>query len=849
MSTLDATSTDRYRQPTDEVRSRLIDDSIEALGLTAWREKFDIDPEIARRSIDCVKTRWYTDWGVLVCNHYPTAWKISKELIDKLERITIARDRGIKRHELRPHPTSAEKKSTEQHRHFNRRLEDLTRMLTATFERIHSYEDYKSPSAMPTQEVQGQFQRLQVDGSSELGEDDVQSPSYPGSPTDRKEDCIQSQLGSEAGENDTTQGDIDNDGESSIDQYCEDMARIRSTILKIWERYLHGEVNAVNAALVANFGLHLMEIRTSEATATIITNSLRTSTKSKEGDNLFWRAIQKRHQIVTTTVRRSETSTERERALQIKNDDAKYLMPLLNTLLQYQTGKSNRVEIEAYWGSTGMSHYGHDLDMGNNGGFVRLAEGDDLSTAKYDNSWRMRSAAIHLREAEQLGRANKMSKQACFRESDRITQVANDWVVGTKTMELPDHYPASLYLLLGVIKACMIAETSTKDALLEIAGNHKKKIKKYLAAGVDVSPALRGALEYANVIVDDRVRVRYGRATNNSAIPAHLHLESSPILSGVLIFNQLFLNRKAAHEDEMEASAESFALQLYNMERQIGGLDLIWDDAEFVIEQRGCQKVFGQDTRPATWPDILRCFRSSAARAKKASCAQPSQLMELLYNFFFHGDSRWMRNLQRFVCAHLTTKIQADEQKIATEQVPKPQKRKRRAARRKGKGGSTSTDAKATNDGEKPRSLSDARLHETANVVGDTSSTTSQEPEDSRNPSATLLITTLTDLIAGEEMGWHFFHYGFRVKQCAKVISVARDALRDVFGFEKEEDPGVQSVELMEKLLQRMNSNKRKREETLIYIGKKMVGLLEGVERQGILEMEEASGLPKDRQL
>jgi hypothetical protein len=590
---------------------------------------------------------------------------------------------------------------------------------------------------------------------------------------------------------------------------------------------------------VANFGLHLIEFRTSEATATLTDEPLTKSAKPKEGDNLFWRAIQKRHQIVTENIRALKIGTERERAMQVKAEDSKHVMPVLSTLLHYQTGKSNRMDIDTFWNSATMSSYGEDLVMGENGGVVSLAEGDDLNAAKYNNTWKARNVAVHLKEAEQLGRANKTSKQACFRESDRITAVTRDWAVGTMTTKLPDHYPASLELLLGVIKSCMIKGRNTKEALLEVAAKYKKEIEGYIAAGVEVSLALGGALEYANVVVNDRVNVRYRRATSNWSLPAHLHLGSNPILSGLLIFNQLFLNHQAAHETETKTAVESFSLQLYNMARQIGGLDIVWEDAEFVIEQRSCERVFGQDARPNTWPNILRCFRSSVARAEKASCAQPSQLMQLLHDYFCYEDDDWMRSFQQFLCAYLVNESQGEEKKDAIMKVPKQSKRKKRAAQRKAKP-AASTAAKTTDSAAKAMSSAEAKALENP------SSSKVQGAEDFRNPSATMLLTALSELIANEEVGWHFLHYGFRINQCANVVSLAQDALCKVFGVTNATDSDMQSIDFMRDLLERMNGNKKKREATLKFLSEKMLVLLRGKERQGIVEMEETSGLRRD---
>jgi hypothetical protein len=239
MSALIATNSDRYRRPTDEVRSRLIDDSVEALGHAAWMKTFDIDPEFTRSSIDCVKTRWYTDWGVLVCNYYPTARKISKELIDKLKWITDARNQEIKRHELNHNPTPREKISTERHRYFNKRLEDLKRMLATTFEQVHGYERHDSSALVKSHEVQMNFQRLAVDGLNER-EVGLESVSRSNSPSPDREERIRSDMGAEARKDDTTQGDIDSNRENSLEQYCEDVAQIRSAVLEIWGRHAQG---------------------------------------------------------------------------------------------------------------------------------------------------------------------------------------------------------------------------------------------------------------------------------------------------------------------------------------------------------------------------------------------------------------------------------------------------------------------------------------------------------------------------------------------------------------------------------------------------------------------------------
>lgn len=808
MNPIEDRTADQYHEATDEIRVRLVDDSLKALGRKKWIDKFGIEPEQARKSRSCVKTEWFTVWGIITCNNPETAKNISKATIDRLKTVTAARDVQIRFHQRKRGQTSEQIKSNEQHQYFNARLKDLTRMFAKTFDRHHPVN--KSGVSLAN-DIQGLSQNLEVLRTGDFS-DGVDSSSDPlssqDSPLIQNDGLVKPEMASESQEDETTQADVDGSQDPLLDGYCEYVCEVRSAVLQTWSRYLEGKISAMNAAIVANFGLHLMEIRTNEVIATTDFESTMNSPENPLAGNSLWKAISKLHNDSTVLIRNSKKGSNRERVLRTKNEDGKYLMPVLKTLLQSQTGKNDDVGNVTWNEDPPMTRYGGDLVMGKNGSLMKLKVGDELSEAKYNTIWKAKSTITHLHMLSQLLQV-RITGLPPFFLMDRITRLVMDWKVGSLLANLPDSYPACLDLLLEIIKVDMATDKHPVDALVRMATQQQNRIDEYKASGFPLSNFDISAQFWAKAIATDRVRMLHAEDRGNPAFPPNLHLSSNPILSGLSAFALQALMRGAMENKEYEENVINSALHYYNMARHIGGLQLVWEDAEFVIENLGCQKIFGRDTRPTTWATIYQSYMPTAMPEIKNDLLLFSKLAEILESHLSeHGDSDSLRKLQQVICRHLEQQAKEEDKK---NKAKPPKAKKSKGKSRRGKKSAVKT-----------------QEEEDASPDNMAASTPQEKPENPRDPSAKLLIATLTKIIAKEERGWHFPYFTFRESQCKAVVAIAKDIIATMGISETNGLPHFTSIHLAYALVAEMNVNREKSERLSKRISEGMQQVLQG---------------------
>jgi hypothetical protein len=275
-----------------------------------------------------------------------------------------------------------------------------------------------------------------------------------------------------------------------------------------------------------------------------------------------------------------------------------------------------------------MTQYEQSLNMGN-GNVMTLVFSNERSVLKYDRASYAESTIIAMTQAKQLGLANR-GKHSCFPVADRMTAIINSGAVGSESGEPPNHYPAVLALLLDITKACMIHGKSPRDALLDLASAQKQMIESPPTSDeVDIPQELDEEYQLVSMVLDDHVLARYKRSTNGRVIPAHLHLASNPVLSGVVAFRLLYLHRTATWQEEINVNLVGYAVQLYNLLLQLRGLQEAWDDAELLIAKLGCKVIFGQDIRPSKWSDILCCGECSEAKDHVEQLSKSKECMVL----------------------------------------------------------------------------------------------------------------------------------------------------------------------------------------------------------------------------
>jgi hypothetical protein len=133
-------------------------------------------------------------------------------------------------------------------------------------------------------------------------------------------DCgrIETWMKEEPRKHDTTEAELDGRYKTSLSEYCGDINDIRSAMSAICTRYLNGDVTAAGFALVANFALHLVELRTDEHDLTTIEEDAKRSKKMLPGENPFWKAMQQMHESEVEKVRSSGKGLELERTKRIK---------------------------------------------------------------------------------------------------------------------------------------------------------------------------------------------------------------------------------------------------------------------------------------------------------------------------------------------------------------------------------------------------------------------------------------------------------------------------------------------------------------------------------------------------
>jgi hypothetical protein len=108
---------------------------------------------------------------------------------------------------------------------------------------------------------------------------------------------------------------------------------------------------------------------------------------------------------------------------------------------------------------------------------------------------------------------------------------------------------------------------------------------------------------------------------------------------------------------------------MHNMVRQlVGGENIVWEDAEMLIEHYGCQAIFGRNTLPSDWNSIADAFNAATLQANQTSFLKPSVLRETLYNHLCNGTSEDIRNIQQIIYHHLE-KRSKEEERILSERA------------------------------------------------------------------------------------------------------------------------------------------------------------------------------------
>ena len=102
------------------------------------------------------------------------------------------------------------------------------------------------------------------------------------------------------------------------------------------------------------------------------------------------------------------------------------------------------------------------------------------------------------------------------------------------------------------------------------------------------------------------------------------------------------------------------------MIRKIGGLKTYWDDAEFVLRERGPEAIFGQDTIPATWAKMQQCLQRIPHLSQSQSFLTPNRLVSLLYDSTKEHSTESTRLLWAYLADYPPTRT--DEPTMA-EQV------------------------------------------------------------------------------------------------------------------------------------------------------------------------------------
>jgi hypothetical protein len=154
----------------------------------------------------------------------------------------------------------------DQHRHFNSRLLHIMQRFEGAYQHYHpAHTSMTAPEDYRNKPLATKLATLNL--GTTKGKTSHPASTLPLRPNDSTaKDCgrIETWMKEKPRKHDTTEAELDGRYKTSLNEYCGDINDIRSAMSAICTRYVNGDVTAAGFALVANFALHLVELRTDE---------------------------------------------------------------------------------------------------------------------------------------------------------------------------------------------------------------------------------------------------------------------------------------------------------------------------------------------------------------------------------------------------------------------------------------------------------------------------------------------------------------------------------------------------------------------------------------------------------
>lgn len=607
-----------------------------ALGKEEFVRRYGRTPDESRSSEDHDKSKHMVAWSLVIrenCMNLPEA-TLTKARIDSFREVISARQNEASQHKKllnRPH---VEESADTRHTYFMSLLKEVLKNLVWAEEQCHP----KAPSqrASITMMVTS-IEALQVANAGRLDmfsggnetvlDDDLEADQY--GMAAQNEEVKRQQAALREEEERRKQDLIVEERRASLLAFLDNVYHYRAAILDRIQKRADRKISPTVMALLVNFAMCELEVMINQFVL-----------RHFDGDDSkFLLALHTGYEQSMAEIAGCNTvsADEKER---MKYDAAQ--RPFMPATTAIQSLRHTRLRPAKASNRSGLIARVPPVYVGG----VQVNQWTELRAYSGTLLWQKDAVTTFCRGWKQLYAKAGATEDQAYQFADYITRCMPSYIASGKAL---GWQPAAVQVLISATRICIPIKKSHGHILRSTAKDMLVAIQRQPEAS---DPINRKIFERIislgkNILQDAAVPQRSAKGGSRTIRPTATYSDINSLVLGDQHLALLHLARKAIWKKEACFSCIYYALHIYNMLRITSDFPY-WYDAEYIIARYGCYEIFGQNSRPATLEEALRCLRDTPHLSAHQSFLKPSAAMKAVYKYIKVQSIESARDLSAF---------------------------------------------------------------------------------------------------------------------------------------------------------------------------------------------------------